>query len=110
MCTCINDRSVVVNNCNGIHPVKQGIRCLVASLIKLLWLQFYHTNIQMTLGLFRKHVSKSEGRSTNWYSYLECHLADILPIFGEGILIGRGRLYGTLRYMPKGIVHSYPSL
>ena len=25
-------------------------------------------------------------------------LADILPIIGEGLLIGRGRLYGTLRY------------
>ena len=33
------------------------------------------------------------------YSYIEGSLADILPIHDEGLLIDRGRLYGTLRYM-----------
>ena len=35
--------------------------------------------------------------TTNWYSYLEGRLSDIFAIIAEGLLIGRGRLYGTLR-------------
>ena len=35
----------------------------------------------------------------NWYSYLEDRLADILPLLRNGLLIRRGRLYGTLRYV-----------
>ena len=55
----------------------------------------YHSNDP---GPLRKHSGKSGGRSFNWYSYLEGRLADILPILWEGLLNGRGHLYGTLRY------------
>ena len=59
----------------------------------------YHLNDH---GSLSKHLGKSGGGSYNWYSYLEGHLADILPILGEGLSTGRGRLYGILLYVPIG--------
>ena len=56
----------------------------------------YHSNDP---GSLSKHWDESGGGSFNWYSYLEGRLPYILPILGEGHLYGRGRLYGTLRYV-----------
>ena len=56
----------------------------------------YHSNDADSLS---KHSGKSGGGSLKWYSYLEGHLANILPIHGEGLLIGTGHLYGIQRYI-----------
>ena len=48
----------------------------------------YHSNDS---GSLSKHLDKSGGGSINWYSYLEGHLADILPKTWAVRLYGRGR-------------------
>ena len=49
-------------------------------------------------GSISKYSGKGRGGYFNWYSYLEGRIADILPTFGMGLVIGKGCLYGTLRY------------
>ena len=54
----------------------------------------YHSNDP---GSLKKHLGKSGGGFFNWYSNLEGHLVNILPILREDLLIGNGCLYGILR-------------
>ena len=80
--------------------VIQAVKGLICDINFVTYTDIPYNTIQTTLGLLiSKHLGKSEGGSFNWYSYLEGRLADILPILGDGLLNGRGHLYGILWYI-----------
>ena len=81
--------------CDTLNEYLSLVTC-VHLIMYILHTVKHHLNDPGSLG---RPLGKSGCGSFNWYSYLEGRLADILAILREVGLIGRGRLYSTLRYI-----------